>query len=294
MASSGIGYILEEISKHPILTKEAQLLHSYRVHEWQKHPDGPDNAPRSVKLRGKRSLDILVKTNLRLVVSVAKKFQNRGLDLEDLIQEGSAGLIRGIELYDPTRGYAITTYSFWWIRQSITRAIHIQGRSIRLPVNIQEQVYQLEKITAEFTQVNGQPPSLAQLAELANLPVDKVSSFLEARQRSLTISLDLPIKSEKSSGSVSTLAHQVPNPDELDPDRLLTEAENRELLNRAMGELRPQDAYLVRRVQFDGLSVAAAAREVGLSRSRATQIVTKSLRQMKIYLLLKGFRPEQL
>jgi RNA polymerase primary sigma factor len=288
MARSGMTFILDEISKHPILTKEAQLLHSYRVHAWQRHPDGPEKAPIQVRRLGKRSLDILVQTNLRLVVSVAKKFQGRGLELEDLIQEGSIGLIRGIELFDPTRGYAITTYSFWWIRQSISRAIHNQGNAIRLPINTQEHIAHIEKAIQEHQQQHGVLPSLEALSAATQLPPDKVEALLVARVKTQCSSLDYIIRGPQVSGT-TTLGALLSDPEAPTPETVALDHEERDWVERALSILKSQDCQIVRRVMFDELSVAAAAREVGVSRSRATQIVSKSLKQMRVYLLLKGF-----
>ena len=116
MSESEVQSYLRDIGRHPVLSKEAQLHHCYAIHKWVKWPEGRSKAPRGIARAGRRSMDIMVTTNLRLVVSVAKKFQHHDLDLMDLIQEGNIGLIRGLELFDPTRGYQVSTYCYWWIR----------------------------------------------------------------------------------------------------------------------------------------------------------------------------------
>jgi RNA polymerase sigma factor (sigma-70 family) len=159
-----INQYLTNISRHPILSREAQLRHSRRIQAWVRYtPPGttePDRsaAPASIVRAGRRSLDVMAQSNLRLVVHIAKRYQHRGLELGDLIQEGSIGLIRGIELFDPTRGYAFSTYSYWWVRQSITRALYNQARLIRLPINTQETLFQIRRFVSQYTATTAPPP----------------------------------------------------------------------------------------------------------------------------------------
>ena len=151
---------LGEIGRIPILTKELQLIHCRRIRVWLDWPEGRDKAPRKVQRQGKRSLELMTTSNLRLVVSIAKKFTHRGLDLLDLVQEGNLGLIRGLEMFDPTRGYAVSTYVYWWIRQSITRALQLTSRTIRLPCQVVDCYNKAQKFIATIRWKKGNPRAL--------------------------------------------------------------------------------------------------------------------------------------
>ena len=135
MSSSEFSQYLTDIGRFPVLSRESQLRHCQNIHRWVNWEGGRDAAPKNVHRSGSRSLETMVRTNLRLVVSIAKKYTGKGVDLQDLIQEGNIGLIRGLEMFDPTRGYQVSTYCYWWVRQGITRAIHSYARTIRMPIN---------------------------------------------------------------------------------------------------------------------------------------------------------------
>ena len=135
MSSSELSQYLTDIGRFPVLSRESQLRHCQAIHRWVHHEGGRAAAPRNIQRVGARSLETMVKTNLRLVVSIAKKYTNKGVALEDLIQEGNIGLIRGLELFDPARGYQVSTYCYWWVRQGVTRAIHSYARTRSVPGN---------------------------------------------------------------------------------------------------------------------------------------------------------------
>ena len=181
---------LAQVGRYPVLTKEAQLLHCRRIHTWQNHPGGRDSAPPRIARAGRRAMEIMARTNLRLVVSVAKKYQNRGLDLCDLIQEGNLGLIRGLELYDPTRGYAFSTYAYWWIRQAVTRAIYTHGRPIRMPINSHEVLAKLRKASSHFRAEHGTTPTVPQLSELTGLTPERIESVTQTYNVTQCLSLN--------------------------------------------------------------------------------------------------------
>ena len=286
MAHSEVHSYLSEIGRHPVLGREAQLRHCQRIHVWINHEGGRDAAPAHIQRHGKRSMEVMIRTNLRLVVSVAKRYQNRGLDLADLIQEGNLGLMRGLELYDPTRGYAVSTYAYWWIRQAINRAIHTYARSIRLPINTHELLCRIDRYRQEFSLLNGRSPTLDEIAENTDSSPGRIHQVLTTNSLTTCSSLDLVAKDNGT--AVLDLLPCPSSTNDSDQDSALNAASNRELIQKALSHLSANEAKVLEGVFLLNQSLKNISTELGLSRSRASQLQKSGLRKMRLVLALQS------
>lgn len=283
-----ISQYLSDISRHPILSREAQLRHAYRIRAWVDYtPPGSTErdrsaAPAHIARPGKRSLDIMVRTNLRLVVHLAKRYQNRGLELSDLIQEGSLGLIRGIELFDPTRGYAFSTYSYWWIRQSISRAIYNSSRTIRLPINVQDLSTKIKRAMHTLTATYGRPPSIDELSTELELPPERITETLISCTITSCTSIDALC--QLSDAPISeVLSSDNPTPSE-SPELTVSLIEREELLQKALATLDPTQLLVVQAIHFEQRSRHELSDELGISRYCISSIYKKAMHKLRVEL----------
>ena len=201
MMTSSLSAFLGEIGRHQLLTPEQELMMGRKVQAMVAITErchlaggsGPaceySDEEKGVIRRGERAKNQMITSNLRLVVNLAKRYQGKGLDLLDLIQEGTLGLTRAVEKYDPTRGHRFSTYAYWWIRQGLNRALSTQSRTIRIPVNVNEKLTKLRAAKARLMQRNGLSPSGEQLAEFMEIPIAEVEDLLACELRSVTVSL---------------------------------------------------------------------------------------------------------
>jgi RNA polymerase primary sigma factor len=246
--------------------------------EWAVLVDMPTIKFRRRLMLGRRAKEKMVQSNLRLVVSIAKKYMNRGLSFQDLIQEGSLGLIRAAEKFDHEKGYKFSTYATWWIRQAITRAIADQSRTIRLPVHLYETISRIKKTTKTLSQEFGRKPTEEEIAESMEMTIEKLRFIAKSAQ--LPISLETPIGKEEDSRLGDFIEADIENPEQDVAKNLL-----REDLEGVLATLSPRERDVLRlRYGLDDGRMKTLE-EIGqifdVTRERIRQIEAKALRKLR-------------
>ena len=265
---------LERIREQLMQTLEREP----RDNEWADAVDMPLSAFRHRLHLGRRAKDKMVQSNLRLVVSIAKKYMNRGLSFQDLIQEGSLGLIRAAEKFDHEKGYKFSTYATWWIRQAITRAIADQSRTIRLPVHLYETISRIKKTTKLLSQEMGRKPTEEEIATRMEMTIEKLRFIAKSAQ--LPISLETPIGKEEDSRLGDFIESDGETPEDQVSKSLL-----REDLENVLGTLSPRERDVLRlRYGLDDGRMKTLE-EIGqifnVTRERIRQIEAKALRKLR-------------
>ena len=262
--SASLDKYLQEIGREELITVEEEVELAAKI--------------RKGGVEGRRALEKLTKANLRFVVSVAKQYQNQGLSLPDLINEGNLGLIKAAEKFDETRGFKCISYAVWWIRQSILQALAEQSRIVRLPLNQVGSLAKIGKAFSKFEQENERRPSPEELAMQLDLPVDKVADTM--KQSGRHISVDAPFVE----GEDNSLLDVLSNPDSPSADKtLVTESLQREI-ERALDTLTTREKEIIK--MFFGLGEPEKTlEEIGdrfnLTRERVRQIKEKAIRRLR-------------
>ena len=285
LAADSVAHYLKGISRVPLLTpsEEIELAHHVQAMKKLLKVKELDRTPKQLRhiRMGKRARDRMMAANLRLVVSIAKNYQHSGLDLLDLIQEGSVGLSRAVDKFDPLLGYKFSTYSYWWIRQSITRALDNQSRMIRLPSHTTVKVFKMRKITRELTHRFERPPNRAELALAMEIEPRDLEELIA--QSSPCCSLDAHIRGEENCG---TLGDLIPDANGDEPMANIELSLQKKRLGGWLSQLTDRDRQILSlRFGLGGeepLTLAEIGRQINVSRERVRQLESKAISNLQI------------
>jgi len=282
-----VGLYLKEMARVPLLSTEEEVNLAVRLEagrdaekKLRKNPDS-DRATEWMFLiqDGINAREHLIKANTRLVVSIAKKYMSRGVPFLDLIQEGNLGLMKAVEKFDYRRGFRFSTYATWWIRQTITRAIADQGRTIRVPVHMSDRIRKLYRVARDLEQEKGEKPSIEEIAEAMDCEPRKVQWMLKVSWQPL--SLEHPVGEDDDSELGNFIENDLePTPSDTAHSKLL-----KEKINELLNTLTPREARILR-LRFGlqngrSYTLEEVGQKFGLTRERIRQIEGRALRRLR-------------
>ena len=259
--SASLDKYLQEIGRQELITVDEEVELAQRIHQGDQ-----------------QALDKLVNANLRFVVSVAKQYQNQGLSLSDLINEGNVGLIKAAQKFDETRGFKFISYAVWWIRQSILQAIAEQSRIVRLPLNQVGSVNKIIKVQHQLEQANERRPSIDEIAAIVDLPEDKIEDALKVNTHH--VSVDAPFVD----GEENSLLDILPNDDSPMADYELVLESLRNEINRALLTLNERERRVIEAfygINQNEMTLEEIGEKYGLTRERVRQIKEKAIRRLR-------------
>ena len=285
LSADSIGWYLSNIGRVPLLTpaEEIELAHHVQaMKRLQALPTEQLTPRQNHQIRmGTRARDRMMAANLRLVVSVAKKYQNQGLELLDLVQEGAIGLERAVDKFDPAMGYKFSTYAYWWIRQGMTRAIDNSARTIRLPIHVSEKLSKMRRITRELSHRFGRQPNRLEMAHAMGMTPDELEELIA--QSAPCASLDAHARGDDDR---STLGELIADPNSNESMDGMDRSLQKEHLGTWLSQLNERERRIIE-LRFglagqEPLTLAEIGRQINVSRERVRQLESKALLKLRL------------
>lgn len=277
--ASALSQYLEAISRYPLLDKNQEIILGRRIQRWLNDPDPSPSVARS----GKRAQDKMVQCNLRLVVSVCKRYarQAQKSEMLDLIQEGTLGLARGVQKFDPERGYAFSTYAYWWVRQAVSRYIYSCDRTIKLPGGGSEAISKVRTFAYTFFSTHGRQPTIEECADHCNISVRRMRDYLRVQED--CISLD--IRSNSGEGNSTLMDFQTEDGDEDMLDRIAFDL-GADFIATQLNYLTESERFVVEHYygidKKEPISMSKVGKLYGVSRERCRQLHLRALIKLRI------------
>jgi RNA polymerase primary sigma factor len=285
VSADSIGWYLSTIGRVPLLTPAEEIELAHHVQSGKRllqiaAADRTAQQNRQIRM-GQRARDRMMAANLRLVVSVAKKYQNQGLELLDLVQEGAIGLERAVDKFDPAMGYKFSTYAYWWIRQGMTRAIDNSARTIRLPIHISEKLSKMRRVSRELSHRLGRQPNRLELAHALGMSPEELEELIS--QSAPCASLDAHARGEEDRSTLGELIADPASNEHFDSmDRHL----QKEHLGTWLSQLNEREQKILKlRFGLEGsepLTLAEIGRQINVSRERVRQLEAKAIMKLRL------------